>query len=411
MVRGLPRRRGGVYVLALGTALLVTVIGVSALLVARGQRIAIADAQDFCRARHAALAAIDVGLEAMEASSNWRTLLPSGAWVTSASLGGARLSLRGEDPDDGNLTDNKADPVVLTGTGYCGHARYQVSVRLVPPVVPLPILAHALHAQASVDVKSGNTLTLSGGPLSSNGSVTTSGNVVGDVIALSVSNPARVTGQITAPGPTHEAPDASVFAAYAALATPLATPSTMEKTVLSPACNPWGRPALEGVYFLNLTGNTTIRNMRIVGTLVVRSNGKNLVIDQNVLIEPARRDYPALIVDGNVDLNVDSAGTLSEAARAVNFNPPGTAWQGVADDDQTDTYPSEIRGLVHVRGTLKLRGTTLIRGAVICESSASVEGNTRIVTAPTLAEQPPKGYTTFGTPEIVPGTWQQTLPP
>ncbi len=411
MVRGLPRRRGGVYVLALGTALLVTVVGVSALVAARGQRMAIADAQDFCRARHAALAAIDVGLEAMEASPDWRALLPSGAWVTNASLGAARLSLRGVDPTDGNLADDRADPVVLTGTGFCGMARYQVSVQLVPPVVPLPILAHALHAQASVDVKSGNTLTLSGGPLSSNGSVTTSGNVVGDVIALSVSNPARVTGQITAPGPPHMAPDASVFAAYAALATPLSPPSTMEDTLLSPACNPWGRPALEGVYFLNLTGNNTIRNMRIVGTLVVRGNGKNLLIEKNVLIEPARSGYPALVLDGNLELNVDSAATLSEDDCDVNFNPPGTPWQGVADDDQTDTYPSEIRGLVHVRGTLRLRGTTLIRGAVICESSVSVEGNARIVTDPTLAAEPAKGYTTFGTPEIVPGTWRQTLPP
>ncbi len=411
MVRGLPRRRGGVYVLALGTALLVTVVGLSALVAARGQRIAIADTQQFCRARYAALAAIDVGLEAMRASPDWRTLLPSGPWVTNASLGAARLSLRGVDPTDGNLADDRSDPVVLTGTGFCGSARYQVSVRLVPPVVPLPILKHALHARAGVDVQSGNTLKLSGGPLSSNGSVTTSGNVVGDVIALSVSNPARVTGQITAPGPTHEAPDASVFTAYAALATPLATPNTMEKTVLSPACNPWGRPALNGVYLLNLSSNATIRNMRIVGTLVVRGNGKTLSIDQNVLIESARSDYPALIVDGNVDLNVDSAGTLSEAARGVNFNPPGTAWQGVADDDQRDSYPSEIRGLVHVRGTLRLRGTTLVRGAVICESSASVEGNTRIVADPTLSAQPPKGYTTYGTPAIVPGTWQQTLPP
>ncbi len=411
MGRAVARRRGGVYVLTLGTALLVTVIGVSALLAARGQRMAVADTQDFCRARYAALAAIDVGLETMQARPDWRTLLPSGAWVTNAALGDARLSLRGVDPDDGSLADDRADPVVLTGTGYCGNARYQLTVRLEPPTVPLPILSHGLHARTSAFIRSGKALTLSGGPLSSNGPVTTDGPVIGDVIAQSVSNATRVTGTITAPGPGYEAPAANLFAAYVALATPLPAPSTLEKTVLSPACNPWGRPALNGVYLLNLSSNTKIRNLRIVGTLVVRGNGNKLTIEDNVLIEPARSDYPAILLDGDGEFDVDSAGRLSEPVNSVNFNPPGTAWEGLVDDDQTDTYPSEIRGLVHVRGALTLRGTTLIRGVVICESSASIEGNTRIVVDPTLAAQPPVGYTTYGTPAIVPGTWQQTLPP
>lgn len=411
MARGPARRRGGVYVLALGTALLVTVIGVSALLAARGQRMAVADTQEFCRARYAALAAIDVGLETMQAGPDWRTLLPSGAWVTNAALGDARLSLRGVDPDDGSLADDKADPVVLTGTGSCGSARYQLTVRLEPPIVPLPILSHALHARTDAIVKSGNTLTLSGGPFSSNGPVKTDGTVIGDVIAQSVSNAARVTGTITTPGPEHEAPAASTFAAYAARATPLNAPGTMEKTVLSPACNPWGRPTPDGVYLLSLSSSTKIRDMRIVGTLVVLGNGNKLTIDRNVLIEPARRDYPTLIIDGDAEFDLDSAGVLSENAHGVNLNPPGTAWQGVVDDDRVDTYPSEIRGLVHVRGALKLLGTTLIRGVVIGESDASIEGNVRIVVDPTLAAQPPVGYTTYGTPAIVPGTWQQTLPP
>jgi hypothetical protein len=170
------------------------------------------------------------------------------------------------------------------------------------------------------------------------------------------------------------------------------------------------------VYVITTNQDLFIKRMRISGTLIVVCPGKTVTIDQGVLIQPARSDYPALIVDGNLVLQSDSTSTLSEGSSSTNYNPAGAPYQGVADSDTSDTYPCEIGGLVHVTGTVTLDQRSLIRGMLICESGAlldavTVKGDATIVYTPSLATSPPMGYTKSVTMVMEPGSYKQAVLP
>ena len=111
-------------------------------------------------------------------------------------------------------------------------------------------------------------------------------------------------------------------------------------------------------------------------------------------MESYRADMPTLIVDGDLELDYSSQSNLSESAADTNFNPSGAAYEGQSDSDKADSYPSEIRGLVHVRGDLELDATALVRGTILCEGAAQCNGTNEIVHDPDLADRQIQGYTT-----------------
>jgi len=74
-----------------------------------------------------------------------------------------------------------------------------------------------------------------------------------------------------------------------------------------------------------------------------------------------------------------------------------------------DTYPNEVRGLVHVTGTLTMQQTARVRGAVICESAVTCGGTNQIVHNPDLYENPPEGYVEPVVMRISPGSWCQVV--
>jgi hypothetical protein len=111
-----------------------------------------------------------------------------------------------------------------------------------------------------------------------------------------------------------------------------------------------------------------------------------------------------------------ASGTLSEAAEGTNFNPSGVPYLGGTDSDTSDSYPSEIDGLVHVKGTLVMDQGSLVRGAIICESAAGtnavdIKSNVSVVYDPTLYASPPMGYTKSVTMSLQPGSWKQVVGP
>lgn len=125
------RHRGSVYLLVLGASLLVAVIGVSALMAARVQLRTVSAAADAIQTRLLARSAIDLGLLTIRQSpTTWRTLFTAGTLPTDLSLGSGLLTLTAVDHVDGDLTNNTTDPVVLTGIGMSGDARYMLEVTL-----------------------------------------------------------------------------------------------------------------------------------------------------------------------------------------------------------------------------------------------------------------------------------------
>ncbi len=146
---------------------------------------------------------------------------------------------------------------------------------------------------------------------------------------------------------------------------------------------------------------------------MVKCDSGTVRIETAALLHPYRSDYPTLIVDGNLEVLLDSADrTLSEAEWGVNFNPSGTSYKAAFNVDTSDDYPNEIQGLVHVTGNLLLRRSSRVWGAIICESTATCQQDTAVIHDPDLYADPPLGYTDpIATPPmtIVSGTWQQVV--
>jgi hypothetical protein len=205
-------------------------------------------------------------------------------------------------------------------------------------------------------------------------------------------------------------PGDHVFEAYQERATQLPQLSEIRGVLLSPESNPWGAPNANGIYYMDTSGNDLdIEGSRIYGTLVVDAGGGTVNIVARTLLEPASPTFPTLIVNGDVDFQMDSDYTLDEADWGINFNPPGTPYQGAVDNDQSDAYPAEVFGLVHAYDDVLFTDDVLITGVVLAGDTMISYDSPKIVHDPDIAANPPELYTSYGPPVIVPGGWRQVL--
>jgi len=411
-------RRGGIYIAVLGSSMLVTLIGLSALAMVRAQRLAVERAIDTDAARLYAESAVELGIQWIASNPNWRTTYTSGNWATNVAMADGKFSLAGVDPTDGNLANRLTDPLVLTGTGIKGSAQQMVQVTLVPATTPIDALKMAIHTAGEFHIRSGKSLLVSGAPASTNTTLRNDGTITGNAECLASTGGGTVTGNVKILAATKAMPDPGLMATYTALGTVISPPSTIEKTVLAPAVNPWVPAATnaDGVYVINLSSNLTIRRCRINGTLVINGPGRTVSIENNVLIHPYRADYPVLITNAKLVIKHVSGTSLSESSEGANFNPPAAPYLGVSNSNMTDTFPSEVQGLVHARDLFEMDNTARVRGLVICESAAlsdavNVPGTPEIIYDPLLYSNPPMGYTKYAAMAVKPGSWKQVVLP
>jgi hypothetical protein len=342
-------------VVVLGTAMLVTVIGLSALTALRIERRYAEGTSDLAQARIFARSAIEMGLYRIDIDPDWRTNNPNGVWIGKQTIGKGAYTLEGVDPADSDLTDWDADPVTLIGTGLSGAATYKLQVTVVAEVDPLEVLNTCLHAAGEIQVKGGDSVTVTGAPLSTNGNLRNDEIVYGDAHAATQSGGGAITGTATIPAPAKAMPNPAVFNHYKSLATATPVdPPDLNQNVVGPAYTPWGITNPDGVYYIDMAGHDLhIEKTRIYGTLVIDCPGHKVELRDHLFIQPVRPDYPALIINGNVEFKYKSdTSILSEDAEGTNFNPVGVPYESVTDGDIVDTYPNEVHGLVHIYGTI-----------------------------------------------------------
>jgi len=121
--------------------MIVTIIGLSAVLVGRIQLRRARQTTDLAQARLNALSAVDLGLLAIDRNpASWRMMFASagGGPLPGQSLADGSFELLASDPVDGDLLNNNIDPVLLTGIGYAGQARYKLQVRVEANGLPAP---------------------------------------------------------------------------------------------------------------------------------------------------------------------------------------------------------------------------------------------------------------------------------
>jgi len=422
------QRRGALYVLLVGVAMLVLLVGISALTVARLGTYASVATTEVEEARVLALSAIEHLLSiiymAVRSGHQWRLDYASGIASPEYTLGNGTLWFMVVDENDGLLSDSKADPLRAYGVGSVGASTQVYSVLMLPVGQGMDVLRTGLHSAADVVVT--DTVTVVGGPLSTNANLSNYDTINADVEAAALPVPGTINGTITVPAPPKEMPAGSLFdEVYRPLATVIAwAPGgsgtwALRAPLLSPAVNPWGTPNPRGIYLLSVPAGSTLRLeiSRIVGTLLLDVGaGARVVLDTPTLWEPVSRDYPILIAraaTGATFMLDNPAGLVEEGGVGANLNPAGTPYNGQWDTDMIDTYPAELRGLLHVigpDGTVEISGRLV--GTLVSDSPVSVQNNTLTVTVdPDLLNRPPLGYAAGDYVMPVPGTLRRTALP
>jgi len=405
-------RRGSIYLFVLLSAMLVTVIALGAITVSRINTRRMQGRRHRTEAKGLARSAVEAAVAAVNLSPAWRHLYLNDVETPQVSFGAGTISFKLVD-EDGDLADDPADPVRVYGIGRVVDSVWVYSAALTS-TTPLEALDTCIHCSGQLEIAGGETLTASGAPASTNSNFLNDGRLLGSIDAATRSGNGTVTGTINIPAPPKAFPPSSVFAAYVAKATVLPSTGTIDRCVLAPGVNEYGGGLnANGVYYINVPMHgLRIRRSRIHGTLVVNADTSTVTVENNVFMSAYRADYPVLIVLGNLQLAYDSDTPLSEGAEGHNFNPPGAPYLGEDDADQSDDYPSEIRGLVHCTGALLTTQTARVRGVILSESTARFEGAPSIIHDPSIAQNPPEGYTSLESELFVePGSWRREPAP
>ncbi|MGE0607930.1 MAG: hypothetical protein AB7O62_12620 [Pirellulales bacterium] len=385
-------RRGATLILVLNTSLLVSVIGMSGLLVARANARRAMQSNDWAEAGVLAMAGLEHGLATINSNSYWRLFYASGYEVSSKSLGNGTFTWKVVDDalggSDYALWNDSSQPARLYGIGRVGTTVRVYSVRLTG-ATPIDALRTVLAADDDIDVNA--PLTAISGPISANDSANINADAVANVEADYITGAGDVLGFSTLPISSQSFPSQSVFDDYKKAATELTVPSNGKLTasLLSPTVNPFGaQKNSEGLYLVRPTQTLKIEISRIQGTLIVECpDSIRVELTQAISWEPAKADYPILLI---------RHVTLSAVIDKIQPAAGNVVVGGV-------TYPSKMAGLIQVQcptgawsSNLEVRvgGGAEIVGTVLVDGDIKIDQAARLVWDPNLYEKPPIGYST-----------------
>jgi len=409
------RRAASVYLLVLATSLLVCLIALSAVTGMRIQQRISGSADDVLQARLYAQSAIELGLLWTVQDPDWRQHLPNGTWVQGLAVGRGTVNLEGVDPNDGDLADSETDPVVLTAEGIQGQASQKLEVTLQAHRPPVGALEVALHV--GDDLVFSSAYVQCDQTISANGNVAAASSLIySDVEAVGAVLGWQYLGATSQGVMPRTMPDETVFDYYLNNGTSIninALPANgdtreIRSVLLSPASNPFGfQTNDEGIYVIDCQGqDISIRDSRIVGTLVLVDPGSSSAVEGAVLWQPAVVNYPVLLVDGSMTLRI-TTDPLVEWVQGTNFNPPRTPYEGSEDSDYMDTYPSVIQGLVYIGGEAATDNHVTIEGVMIAAEALNATGTLELTYQDTYYQNPPPGFLGPVMMRVAWGSYQQ----
>lgn len=413
-LRTQPRRRGSLYLSVLGVSFIVSVLALAGMHAARAHLAVATSDGDLYRARLLAASAVELGIAQLRSNPNWRVDYAVDVDYPATAVAADRGSFAWR------LKSGAGRNYAMQGTGVVNAATCTLEVDL----VQAHALDCALFVEGDVTVESGCTLTCEGAPAATNGTFVNDGATYADVEAQAISG-YSVNGTATTPGALRVLPTPRyVMDYYLRRGTVLAPTgwgtAYITLTLLSPFHSS-GDTNADGIYVIDTQGqNLSISSCRIVGTLVVANlaPGKKVTISGDVNWEPAYPNFPALLVDGDVEITMYSDGLLSESWITPNFNPAGAPFQGEEDDAKDDDFISSIGGLIYCSGDLTFDGggddrLPDLRGMVLVGGNCTLEDEVlpTIKYDETLTTAPPPGFAFDDDVAIVPGSWRQVESP
>lgn len=129
--RHCKRRTGSVYIVALGTSLIIACLALASLQGVRVQRRNGDVIGNSSNATYLALAGLEFAQQQTVSNANWRSSFTHGVAVSKNVTGGS-FSITLTDPTDGNIANRTTDPVLVTSTGIVGSVRQTLSIYLEP---------------------------------------------------------------------------------------------------------------------------------------------------------------------------------------------------------------------------------------------------------------------------------------
>jgi len=411
-----PSRRGSVYVAVLGVAMILGIIGLASMQIARIELRAGVASDEMARAALTAQSAVEFALGRVETDPNWRTTYthgveePANSWISLDATGDFKFVFL---DSDGDLADDPNDGVTVRGIGRAGGATSVATVQLEPAGSGLTSLKVALHAAGNVDFNGGtfNNDQI----LSSNNNVHKYSGVVNSDVEAVNNITGSINGFTTTGVAPRDMPDVStVFDYYLANGTWIdlndIPGAKIEKDLLSAANNPYGPGTTnpQGIYVIDCLGNDiTIVDARLEATLVLLNAGSGSKIDNDIHWEPAIANFPTLMVQGDLEMQWHGEHQLSESKAGVNFNPPGTPYQGVTDTDTSDNYQGVIKGLIYVTGNLTITHQCVLEGTVVVGGMTDIQKDVSLTYRATFFNNPPPGFRAGSAMSLVPGTWKR----
>lgn len=416
-------RYGSTYVLVLFTSLIVSVVAFAGFQRLRIEERSATLKRDWNDSGVLAASAVEYALAKLGNDRDWREVYQdqkNGNYTAPIALGKGMIRWQLEDPEDGDIADDADDPVRIYGLATVGESSRVFSMLAWPEGVPLDVLRSAVHADGDL-VVTGSVDTRKG-PATANGDfLVSSGTLMGDVEAFSVDAPEQVVGSVSLLSKAKTMPSNVLFSVYQALGNEIPNHEirsgnslTLQGKLISPDAAPSPGSGLnpDGVYWIDMTDHQTldISNCRIKGTLLVAmADHCDVTIGSGVVWQPARSDYPALLVYTQSDhcpVTIECWGNLSEASAGVNFNPASLPYYGSSDSDTSDNYAASLSGLYHViRDTAiepvsetTIRADNKLRGCVLADGNISINTDSILVADPYLYSKPPYGYTSFPDP-------------
>lgn len=413
------------YIMVMSVTMIVSLLGLAGLTVVRIERKQASTSTDLLDARMNARAGVELGLRNINWDSNWQTTYTNGVESTPMSLGpsgNGTISFILED-SDGSLTDSVTN-LRLKGIGRVGNTVQVSSIGITAGGQGLSCLEVAVCGNGPITFWSSSTVSTNQTIFSNSSVDTNSGTTVNsDVEAVGSITGTGYTGTTTTPVPERMLPTASVFDYYITNGTAINISDipkiqgkrTIADVVLSPGNNPYGATDPAGIYVIDCAGVTfKIRYSRIIGTLVLINPAANSKIEGEISWEPAVANYPALLVQGGFFNFAAQDIPLDEAARGVNFNPAGSPYQGSTDSDQTDSYPSLIKGIVYVSGDATVTANhPQIDGVLITGNELKVNSGESLSVNydPLYLSDPPPGFSQGNGVSVTPGSWQSDAAP
>jgi hypothetical protein len=333
------------------------------------------------------------------------------------------------DETDGNLANNASDPVRVYGIGRVGNATRVYSVKCGPQ--PINSLRVAMSINGSINFGLTVYTLIGSATVSSNstitGTSTSLGNTNLEAAGLITLTTPTGGGYRRSNQPVKDLPDpAHVFDYYTANGTKMSGIPTnggglqITRVLISPASNPYGGGTHpQGIYVIDCGGSAIIiSSCRIVGTLVLLNCG-GVSLQTQLNWEPTIPGYPALLVQGNLTWKTNTTVLAEAGTPSVNFNPPGTPYPynyglgtGTTNTTMTDTYPTQVAGIVYCTGAFSSNSNPVLKKGVIIGGNGNwvPTGTIDLTYDPTPLANPPPG---FVSPSLAPvsGTWRRDQAP